>query len=532
MSCSEYELLDDIDALEPHYRSTHGKLSAISSCGESFMVKVKRMERVAQNEGIMRAVPIIRILAGFARCFAPPESSMPFQEVGTPMAQKSHDESDVVFTTAEPTMHLDYFVSHVWAATRYQKYLALLYHANLRIAVTCAVITWLFSVWLLLHQYDYALASFGGVSWGMPVTARVVFAPVAVFYSVFFLGHKCPRRRRDMYWVDKLCIHQTRTDLKHAGIDALPEFVANSNRLLLLWSDQYFERLWCNAEVATFCAVNGSARAIDFQPLWLAPWVLTTIGMDVISIILLSKFTALVPIVNNYFAGVFGHGTSGHVFFGQMFGIGLCMGLSYMPASIPNYYSFTAKLEQHAAMMAQLSSYSLDQAKCAVEEDRAVVEKHIKLLFGECPELGKDAGPAARDPIGRFNHFMQVDLRYACSDKIGLSTRIPYGISQLVFLPLIFEAVANILNCDGFDCTQGAVAEGYSSALVFMMTNATNWFFGVFLVYPTTYSLMLLAMDYLRTTPMVGGVQLALWSASLACISRWDLWKAAWAAAL
>ena len=49
---------------------------------------------------------------------------------------------------------------------------------------------------------------------------------------------------------------------------------------------------------ATFCAVNGSSKNVDFQPLWLAQWVLITMALDVLSISILDGFFAIIATVS------------------------------------------------------------------------------------------------------------------------------------------------------------------------------------------------------------------------------------------
>merc|ERR1712024_170551 len=60
------------------------------------------------------------------------------------------------------------------------------------------------------------------------------------------------------------------------------EVTGCSRRLCILWDETYFERLWCNAEVATFSATREDAAAIDFMPLWLPPWVISALLLDIL----------------------------------------------------------------------------------------------------------------------------------------------------------------------------------------------------------------------------------------------------------
>ena len=42
--------------------------------------------------------------------------------------------------------------------------------------------------------------------------------------------------------------------------------MATAERMIILWDEQYFERLWCCAEVAIFCSTKRGAESVDFAP--------------------------------------------------------------------------------------------------------------------------------------------------------------------------------------------------------------------------------------------------------------------------
>ena len=116
------------------------------------------------------------------------------------------------------------------------------------------------------------ITSLGGSCLALPC---LVYLPMIMFFLVFLFGHQIMGDTPSV-WVDKLCIHQTDPDLKAEQIASLAVFVARSQRMLILWDDTYFERLWCNLELATR-ARYGGAEKVEVLPLWLAPWLLTSI---------------------------------------------------------------------------------------------------------------------------------------------------------------------------------------------------------------------------------------------------------------
>ena len=73
-------------------------------------------------------------------------------------------------------------------------------------------------------------------------------------------------RRRRVYFVDAVCIHQTDSARKVQGIRCLAGFVAASQRLLVLWDEHYFTRLWCVYELAVSQSVHPN-RPVTFLPL-------------------------------------------------------------------------------------------------------------------------------------------------------------------------------------------------------------------------------------------------------------------------
>ena len=67
--------------------------------------------------------------------------------------------------------------------------------------------------------------------------------PLLVFLAVYFLGHLWDSR---CFWFDRICVDQQSADLKLQTIQAIPGFVSQSKKMLVLWDNTYFERLWCS----------------------------------------------------------------------------------------------------------------------------------------------------------------------------------------------------------------------------------------------------------------------------------------------
>lgn len=89
--------------------------------------------------------------------------------------------------------------------------------------------------------------------------------------------------RPHMVFFDKLCINQSSNDLKEAGILGLGAFVLQSRKMLVLWSEQYFTRLWCVFE--TMCFLNkldreqkARSELITFP----VDWAVVLIGLSIL----------------------------------------------------------------------------------------------------------------------------------------------------------------------------------------------------------------------------------------------------------
>lgn len=391
--------------------------------------------------------------------------------------QSQHREADVVFYSSKVAMRVGAFISHVWTASRWLKALALYQYLNIQVAVVASVVTWLSLISGMVIVYGPT-----GMGGNGDLLRLFVGGPMVAFAVCFFCGHYLTAPVSD-FWLDKSCIHQTRTEMKIQGVSALAEVVASSDRLVILWDDSYFDRLWCNAEVATFCSLNNGVDKIDFVPLWLAPWIISTMILDIVSICFSSKLFVLIPMTGDYFAKHLPSGEPWLInFLAQFVGIGLAFSIGYLPVVLPNWHSFRTKLNNHEQMLAQCKGYKLENAKCTVESDRLIVEEIITDLWSH-----------EADPIKEFNRFVNEDLSAKLLEHTGRISRIPYRLCLIVLLPLTFSAAANVLGCDEMPCEVATEVELGQDATVAqqMITNMLAWAVGIFGIYPTTYPVML-----------------------------------------
>ena len=237
--------------------------------------------------------------------------------------------------------------------------------------------------------------------------------PVVAFILVFFFGqHLTCGVWGPRFWVDRLCVDQTDETTKSAGIAALPTFVANSSQMLVLWDKSYYERLlsvkadthserirainlfvrtfvlekllpfvvfpstrlWCNFELSIFVKSHG-LKSLRLLPLWLTPWLLTTMLLSYISARLLAVFTELGDPGNLMKSAIGANALA--VLWQRLreYAVdGQVLALFYLPSIMIGVVSFQKKLDGHQNMLESMDSFDVRHAKCSVENDRNVIE--------------------------------------------------------------------------------------------------------------------------------------------------------------
>ena len=72
-----------------------------------------------------------------------------------------------------------------------------------------------------------------------------------------------------LLFLDKLCIPQHDEKLKEQCILGLAGYLKASDKLVILWSERYFLRLWCCYEIAAFLRANPQLEAVQVMPVML-----------------------------------------------------------------------------------------------------------------------------------------------------------------------------------------------------------------------------------------------------------------------
>ncbi|CAJ1335316.1 unnamed protein product [Effrenium voratum] len=363
--------------------------------------------------------------------------------------------------------------------------------------------------WLLMVVVLVARSGITGLGGSCLLLPCLVYLPMIVLLLVFLLGHQIVGETPSL-WVDKLCIHQTDPDLKAEQIAALAVFVARSQRMLILWDDTYFERLWCNLELATHARFCG-AEKVEVLPLWLAPWLLASILLDILGVTLFFQLEPVFPkwseAVTRYAAAMLGE-TRGGSYFVACFAVWLMSSIVYLPISIPCFFSFRMKLRSHQLMLNQMAAFDVKNAKCSLPADREPITQHVRELFRDRDGREEDAKVTGDvdagevclqnyavnyfpDPLQRFNVYVRGKLRDSVIAQIGDELFVPWRTCLIAFLPMILYSSANVLGCDNAPCEISFRLQGFRSASECMITNAAAWVLCITLAFPLTYPILL-----------------------------------------
>ncbi|CAE7235079.1 unnamed protein product [Symbiodinium sp. CCMP2592] len=335
---------------------------------------------------------------------------------------------------------------------------------------------------------------------------------MATFFLVFFFGQQLSLGLwSPSVWIDRLCIHQTDLELKAEQIKSVPTFVARSSRMLILCDGSYFERLWCNLELATF-ARHGGVEKVDVLPLWLAPWLLCSISLELLCASLMDASQLVFPNwmlawdkgVMGLAATLVGDNPIILRFVGWLV-IWMISSIATLPASIPSFFSFRMKIRHHQLILDQMADFDVRAASCSEPSDRDAIEKQLQEIFGdqESPTLGSavDEGEvkvqrfvsyqADEDPLDRFNAYVRGVLRDIVMTQIGDEVHVAWPLCLTTCLPMILYSSVNVLGCDSGSCDESARTGGFTSTPMYFLCNTLGWALIILLTFPLTYPVML-----------------------------------------
>eukprot|EP00400_MALV-I_sp_L67-5_P000182 gene182-158_t len=297
-----------------------------------------------------------------------------------------HREDEVVsnapyeLSTNATETGIDVFISHSWHCNRWEKTLTLYMYFNVTAAVFMSLMVFVLT-YVLMH---FAVQD-GAVR---PSTAATVvsYVPVvAFFFTVLFRHSLTPSKHNKGCFLDKCCIHQTDDKLRSVGIYNLANFIRVSDKFLVLWSPEYFERLWCVYEMGSFFHFK-TLDKMQFFPVYRSMIFFSIIGFCAGLCLICDVLVACN--VDNYLNDVIDQNSwSVSLIMVVVFAFIYFACLPFWVFSI--YPKLVKKSRKHLELEKQLRKFKCDNAKCHLESDRNYIYNQIVKWFKPTAQLHK-----------------------------------------------------------------------------------------------------------------------------------------------
>ena len=286
------------------------------------------------------------------------------------------------------------FFSHSWRTARLDKWAALLLYLNAQAAALAMVATTV--LWSLLESFGvvprllvWYYADRHMMTTGMPVL-------VGLASGIFFLVNW--QRIRSFFglsprycFLDKVCIDQVDDARKAAGIASLGAFLGSAENFVVLFSPDYFSRLWCCYELAAFRHLQVAGKQkITFLPLAF-PRVLFA---NAVAIATMCVPYAFIPIFGPWFGADTNAITYTFINIMSMPGALLCMWTMY---ECQRYVDARDMIDE------ELENFSITKTECHDEKDRPRVEREIAKWFGDGDR---------NEGIRKFDEYVRPRLRH------------------------------------------------------------------------------------------------------------------------
>ncbi|EOD40380.1 hypothetical protein EMIHUDRAFT_422967 [Emiliania huxleyi CCMP1516] len=338
-------------------------------------------------------------------------------------------DREQLFERSEVVGSLDAFVSHSWKSRGRYKWAALVFHELGIVPLVAAIVACLMMAWQSA-AFHIACDSNGNPIINLPVLRETMVAglptvtvaspweyvlgiSVALSSAVFLLA----MQRRRYYFVDAACIPQTDRAQKVQAIRHLAGFVALSQRLLVLWDEHYFTRLWCVYELAVFQAVHPN-RPVIFLPLQCAAASFVMLGLIFLGINLFAIGWVVVVHVTMPWSSVY-----------SLFVMPPTVWAVHFFGQVAAAFWGASAVFQRILLQQTLDSFDVRQAGCSCATDREEIYAAIEGMHMHHGGGGLDA----------FNRMVRTTLKDQVLQRLygpqGQST-VKYSTLLMVLLPV------------------------------------------------------------------------------------------------
>ena len=315
------------------------------------------------------------------------------------------------YQLSTPVGRLDAFLSHTWSTPYWMKCTTLSLEYSFGVALVwglfvCTVVSGLIAgKWLPLVDMED----------GNPRGPYCALLCPIVFHAVLHFGADVtslvPRRWRmsPLVFLDKVCIHQTDAQVKAKGIANLDKIAVKSDTFVILQADDYLQRLWTVFEFGSVLLVHTSP-SIVVLPVTMAPPVLfSCILFAMNQLLAFTSETALVAAFGMH---------SVVRFYGPL--------LVHVTTLLLGNLSLRSGHRESERRVNELADFSILTARCAVEEDRAVVHRKIALMMQATGTM-----EAGDDLLRAFDVHVRTRLPPAMEGLPPPDEARPHGVRDL-----------------------------------------------------------------------------------------------------
>lgn len=382
---------------------------------------------------LLRGVPASRTFVRFGRLWRRSPCDMPQEEL-KPLYQYS-----------APCVEIDTFISHAWGTPWWQKYLALLMHFYGRTAAYsgCWTLMWCCALDLagLLPQAEVRLDSVFSGRDHPPVTLQFTpwsGAPILVSVITLILSPRLTGQQRDKnLFMDVVCINQIDDAEKAEGINHLAGFLNKSREMLVCWSPETLQRMWCVFELAIFSALHGTERKITWCPVFLH------------SLLLIQYLTVSLIFVANEIRHCVQVSDGSKEWFASNWFIAV-----YCVLIIPAIYLWDmgrSFMRQRHGFARTVEAFDIHEASCRDEGDRRYVLRNIRHWYGSEDIFNKEVqGPLAAQIAQAINSvdadYVTVLLASAPQFCYSLEYLVAYTRGSLAWQDLLMLSLLQLLS--------------------------------------------------------------------------------------
>ncbi|KAF4671861.1 hypothetical protein FOL47_001156 [Perkinsus chesapeaki] len=310
------------------------------------------------------------------------------------------------YNLSEPVELLDLFISHSWGANAFWKHLSLITAYYIHIGyIVMLTISISLSIMIYFLPEDREIASYIVEMSGLVALA----AGVTLGYLAMRLFHK-----DQLVFLDKCCISQDDLELKYIGIHHISSFLSRSEGLVILWSTDYFSRLWCVFELAGFLRTHEPGGVTFISNMQTKFCILVAACEVTILIIMMSIDLSVV---------------AGRVesFTPLILYLVLEAAVTIIISTIVCFIFIPAK----ANLQAQITNFTVASAQCTLQEDRAFIRESISQWYGSEAEFEENLR-AHWDEIAATQ--MPIWTLSRRGVYIVVAPFIAYGLPRLAFL--------------------------------------------------------------------------------------------------